>query len=56
MYRKLGKKLEDSPGMRRSSDVSFRSHTGRDVTGYAETSSRRRDWHVNEMDLFQPFL
>ena len=28
-----------SPGMRRRSDVSFRSHIGRDVADHAETSS-----------------
>ena len=55
MYRKLRKKLEDLPGMRRSSDVSFRSHTGRDVTDHAETSSRRRGWHVNEWTYFSRF-
>ena len=27
------------PGMRRRSNVSFRSHMGRDVADYAETSS-----------------
>ena len=37
--------------MRRRSDVSFRSHTGRDVADHAETSSQCRDWYLNETDL-----
>ena len=44
------------PGMRRRSDVSFRSHIGRDVVDHAETSSQRRDWYVNEKDLFETSL
>ena len=39
--------------MRRRSDVSIRSHVGRDVADHAETSSRRRNRHVNETDLFE---
>ena len=34
------------PSMLRHSDVSFRSHIGRDVADYVKTSSRRRDWYV----------
>ena len=45
-----------APGMRRRSDVSFRSHIGRDVADHAETSSQRRDWYVNETDLFETSL
>ena len=41
--------------MRRYSDVSFMSYIGRDVVGYAKMSSRRRDWYVNEMDLFETY-
>ena len=44
------------PGMRRRSDVSFRSHKGRDFTDHAKTSSRRRNWYVNETDLFETSL
>ena len=45
------------PGMRRRSDASFRSHIGRDFADQAETSSRqRRDWHMNETDLFKTSL
>ena len=44
------------PGMRRCSDVSFRSHKGRDVADHAKTSSRRRNWYVNETDLFEMSL
>ena len=42
-----------SPGMRRRSDVSFRSHIGRDVADHAETLSWRRNWYMNETDLFK---
>ena len=42
--------------MRRRSDVSFRSHIGRDVADRAETSSRRRGWYVIETDLFEMSL
>ena len=42
--------------MRRPSDVSVRSHIGRDVADYAETSSRRRNRYVNETDLFETSL
>ena len=44
------------PGMRRRSDVSFRSHIGRDVADHAETSSQRLNWYVNETDLFETSL
>ena len=44
------------PGMRRRSDVSFRSHIGRDISDHAKTSSRRRNWCVNETDLFETSL
>ena len=44
------------PGMRRRSDVSFRSHTGWDVSDHAKTSARRRNWYVNETDLFETSL
>ena len=39
--------------MRRCSDVSFRSHIGRNVATHAETLSWRLNWYVNEMDLFE---
>ena len=39
--------------MRRRSDVSFSSHIGWDVADHAETSLQRRDWYVNEADLFE---
>ena len=42
--------------MRRRSDVSFRSHIGRDVPHHANTSSQRRNWYVNETDLFETSL
>ena len=29
---------------------------GREVTDHAETSSRRRDWYVNETDLLETSL
>ena len=41
------------PRMRRCSNVSFRSHIGREVAYPAETSSRSCNWYVNETDLFQ---
>ena len=41
------------PGMRRRSDVSFRSVIDQDIRDHAETSSQRRDWYVNETDLFE---
>ena len=41
------------PGMRCRSDVSFRSHIGRDVADHAGTSSGRRNWYVNERNLFE---
>ena len=44
------------PGMQRRSDVSVRSHIGRDVADHAETSSRRRKRYVNEADLFETSL
>ena len=43
-------------GMRRRSEASVRSHTGRDVADHAETSSRRRTRYVNETDLFESSL
>ena len=45
--------LAHPPGMRHRSDVLFRSHIGRDFADHAETSSRRRNWYVNEMNLFE---
>ena len=39
--------------MQRRSDVLFSSHIGWDVVNHAETSSRRRNRYVNEMDLFE---
>ena len=44
------------PGMRRRSDILFRSHISRDVADHAEASSRRRNWYVNEADLFEMSL
>ena len=44
------------PGMRRRSNVSIRSQLGRDVVDNAETSSRRRNSYVNEIDLFKTSL
>ena len=44
------------PGMRCGSNVSCRSHIGRDVSDHANTSSRRRNWYVNETDLFEMSL
>ena len=44
------------PGMRRRSDVSISSHIGQDVADHAETSSWRRNWYVNEADLFETSL
>ena len=41
------------PGMRRRSDVSFRSNIGRDVADHAEMSSKRHSCYVNETDLFE---
>ena len=43
-------------GMRCRSDVSFRSHIGRDITDQAETSSRHRNRYVNETNLFETYL
>ena len=42
--------------MRRRSDVSVRSHIGRDIANHTETSSRRRNRCVNETDLFEMSL
>ena len=42
--------------MRRLSNVSFRSHIGQDVADHAKTSARRRNWYVNETDLFKTSL
>ena len=44
------------PDMRRRSDVSLRSHIGRDVADHAESSSQRRNWYVNETDLLETSL
>ena len=44
------------PGMRRRIDVSFRSHIGWNVANHANTSSRRRNWYVNETDVFETSL
>ena len=38
--------------MRRRSDVSFRSDIDVDVTDHSEASWQRRNWYVNETDLF----
>ena len=43
------------PGMQRRSNVSFRSHIGRDVADHAKASSRRLNWYVNETYLFEIF-
>ena len=40
-------------GMRCRRDVSFRSHIGRDVADHAGSSSWRRNWYVNETNLFE---
>ena len=45
-----------TPGMRRRSNVSIRSHIGRDVADHAETSSRLRHRYVSETDLFETSL
>ena len=45
-----------APSMRRRSNVSKRSHIGRDVVDHAETSSRRRNRNVIETDLFETSL
>ena len=42
--------------MQRRSNVSFRSHIGRDVADHAKASSRRLNWYVNETDLFETSL
>ena len=44
------------PNMRRRSELSFRYHIGRDVADHAKTSWRRRNWYVNETDLFETSL
>ena len=44
------------PRMRRRSNVLFRSHIGWEIADHAETSSRRQDWYMNEMDLFETSL
>ena len=44
------------PGMRRHSDVSFRSHVSGDVADHAKTSSRRLNWYFIENDLFETTL
>ena len=48
--------ISDPPGMRRRNDVSFRSRIGRDVADHVETLSWRRNWYVNETDLFETSL
>ena len=59
-YHKLNFSISDStdypPGMRRRSDVSFRSHIGWYVADHVKTSSRCRNWYVNETDLFETSL
>ena len=42
--------------MRCRSDLSIRSHIGRNVTDHAETSSQHRDRYVKETDLFKTSL
>ena len=42
--------------MKRRRDVAFRSYIGLDVADHAKTSSRRRNWYVNETDVFEPSL
>ena len=44
----IGLNPSNPPGMRRRSDVSVKSHIGRDIANHAETSSRRRNRYVNE--------
>ena len=39
-------------GIQCRGEVSFRFHIGRDVADHAETLSWRRNWYVNETDLF----
>ena len=42
--------------MKSRRDVAFRSYIGPDVADHANTSSRRRNWYVNETDVFEPSL
>ena len=49
-------KRDITAGMRRRSGVSFGSHVRRDIADHAETSSRRRNWYVNDTDLSQTSL
>ena len=49
----LKKSTSFPPDMRRRSDVSFKSHIGRDVADHVKTSSRRLNWYVNVTDLFE---
>ena len=42
--------------MWRCSNVSFSYHKSQDIADHAETSSRRRNLCINEMDLFQTLL
>ena len=44
------------PSMRGPSDVSFRPHVGWVIAYHAKTSSRRRNWYVNETNLFETSL
>ena len=48
--------LINPPSMKRRRDVTFRSYIGPDVADHAKTSSRRRNWYVNETDVFEPSL
>ena len=48
--------LINPPSMKRRRDVAFRSYIGPDVADHAKTSSRRRNWYVNETDVFEPSL
>ena len=52
-YVKISVACTFTPGMRRRSDVSFRSHIGWAVSDHAKTSSRRCNWYVNETSLFE---
>ena len=43
-------------GIRRRSDVSFRSHIGRDIADHAKTSSLRHNMYGHETELFETSL
>ena len=47
--------IDFPPGMQRRSYVPVRSHIDREVANHAETSSRRREWYVNETDLLETY-